>query len=54
MHTDYIFPSENGLRCDTSKLELNNLKVIGDFQFGVSAYDQAKLRDARHPTDLDS
>ena len=52
MHTDYIFPSENGLRCDVSQLELNNLKVLGDFQFSVSAYDQAKLRDARHPTDL--
>jgi beta-galactosidase len=52
MHTDYIFPSENGLRCDTSRLELNKLKVIGDFQFSISAYDQAKLRDARHPTDL--
>ena len=52
MHTDYIFPSENGLRCDTTELELNNLRVIGDFQFSVSAYDQAKLRDARHPTDL--
>ena len=52
MHTDYIFPSENGLRCDTSRLELNKLKVIGDFQFSVSAYDQAKLRDAKHPTDL--
>ena len=52
MHTDYIFPSENGLRCDTTELELNNLKVLGDFQFSVSAYDQAKLRDAKHPTDL--
>ena len=52
LHTDYIFPSDNGLRCDTSKLELNNLKVLGDFQFSVSAYDQVKLRDARHPTDL--
>ena len=52
MHTDYIFPSENGLRCDTSELELNKLKVIGDFQFSVSAYDQGKLRDASHSTDL--
>ena len=52
MHTDYIFPSENGLRCDTNQLELNNLRVVGDFQFSVSVYDQIKLRDARHPTDL--
>ena len=52
LHTDYIFPSENGLRCDTSELELNKLRVLGDFQFSVSAYDQDKLRDARHPTDL--
>ena len=52
MHTDYIFPSENGLRCDVSELELNALRVVGDFQFSVSAYDPVKLRDARHPTDL--
>ena len=26
--------------------------MLGDFQFSVSAYDQVKLRDARHPTDL--
>lgn len=52
MHTDYIFPSENGLRCDVSQLELNNLKVLGDFQFSVSAYDQTKLKNAKHPTDL--
>ena len=52
MHTDYIFPSENGLRCDTNQLELNSLRVVGDFQFSVSVYDQLKLRDARHPTDL--
>ena len=52
MHTYYIFPRENGLRCDTTELGLNNLKVLGDFQFSVSAYDQVKLRDARHATDL--
>ena len=44
--------SSTALRSDTTELELNNLKVIGDFHFSVSAYDQAKLRDAKHPTDL--
>ena len=52
MHTDYIFPSDNGLRSDCSELELAGIRVTGDFQFSISAYDQAKLRDAKHPTDL--
>lgn len=52
MHTDYIFPSENGLRCDCTELELIKLRVSGDFHFSVSTYDQTNLRDAKHPIDL--
>lgn len=52
MHTDYIFPSDNGLRCDCSDLALGDIRVTGDFQFSISAYDQTKLWDAKHPTDL--
>jgi beta-galactosidase len=52
MHTDYVFPSDNGLRCDCSDLALGDIRVTGDFQFCISAYDQTKLRDAKHPTDL--
>ena len=52
MHTDYIFPSDNGLRCDCSRLALADISVSGDFQFSVSSYDQTKLNAAKHPTEL--
>jgi beta-galactosidase len=52
MHTDYIFPSDNGLRCDCSRLALADISVSGDFQFSVSSYDQTKLNMAKHPTEL--
>ena len=52
MHTDYIFPSDNGLRCDCSRLTLGDITVSGDFQFSVSPYDQTKLKMAKHPTEL--
>jgi beta-galactosidase len=52
MHTDYIFPSDNGLRCDCSRLELADIGVFGDFQFSVSSYDQTQLNVAKHPTEL--
>jgi beta-galactosidase len=52
MHTDYIFPSDNGLRCDCSRLELADIGVFGDFQFSLSSYDQTQLNVAKHPTEL--
>jgi beta-galactosidase len=52
MHTDYIFPSENGLRCDVSAMTLGNLHVAGQFNFSVSKYGQTKLAAARHTHDL--
>ena len=52
MHTDYIFPSDNGLRCDCCRLALGNIAVSGNFQFSVSPYDQTKLKMAKHPTEL--
>lgn len=52
LHTPYIFPSENGLRCDTRQLTLGSLTVTGDFHFGVSRYRQADLAAARHQYEL--
>ena len=52
MHTDYIFPSDNGLRCNTTELHLGDLSVEGDFHFSVSPFGQARLRRALHTSDL--
>ena len=52
MHTPYIFPSDNGLRSDCRRLELNQFEVNGDFHFSVSPYGQNQLRQARHSCEL--
>ncbi|MFT5208564.1 MAG: beta-galactosidase [Flavobacterium sp.] len=52
MHTDYIFPSENGLRCDTSTLHLGNLTMSGNFHFGVSEYGTTQIMQAAHQHEL--
>ena len=52
MHTPYIFPSDNGLRSDCRRLELNQVTVNGDFHFSVSPYGQNQLRQARHSYEL--
>lgn len=51
-HTPYIFPSDNGLRCDTRSLQLGTLSVQGDFHFNLSRYSQAALAAARHQHEL--
>ncbi|GAL31330.1 beta-galactosidase [Vibrio variabilis] len=52
MHTNYIFPSENGLRCDCHELTVDNLKVEGEFHFSVSEFNQANLANAKHTNEL--
>ena len=52
MHTPYIFPSENGLRCDVQSLELGSASVAGHFHFGVSKFGQAQLAAALHDHEL--
>lgn len=52
MHTDYIFPCENGLRCDTTELQLGALQLRGDFHFAVSPYTTQNLAQATHPHQL--
>lgn len=52
MHTPYIFPSENGLRCDVRQLDIDNLRIEGLFQFSVSRYCQENLMTAAHQHEL--
>ncbi len=52
MHTDYIFPTDNGLRCNCRQLELGKLQALGQFHFSVSPYGQQQLRAATHSCDL--
>ena len=52
MHTPYIFPGENGLRCDVSRLQVGEISVQGHFHFGVSPYGFEQLRSATHDHQL--
>ena len=48
LHTDYIFPSENGLRCDVSQAQIGAATISGRFHFGVSRYGREQLTEATH------
>ncbi|SNY61972.1 beta-galactosidase [Enterobacter sp. CC120223-11] len=48
MHTPYIFPTENGLRCETQELRFGNHELRGRFHFGLSRYGQQQLRETTH------
>ena len=52
MHTPYIFPTDNGLRCDCSRLELGDMNIRGRFHFSVSQYGQEQLASATHTHEL--
>jgi beta-galactosidase len=52
MHTPYIFPSENGLRCDVTCLEVGSISVTGKFAFSVSDYGLQELMSAQHDYEL--
>ncbi|MCW8332293.1 beta-galactosidase [Vibrio paucivorans] len=52
MHTGYIFPSENGLRCDVQQAAIGELRVKGQFHFSVSEYSQQNLAQAKHTNEL--
>jgi beta-galactosidase len=52
LHTNYIFPSENGLRCEVSELTLGDIEVRGKFHFSVSRYGQRQLEAATHTHQL--
>lgn len=48
MQTPYIFPTENGLRCETRELAFGPHRLAGDFHFAVSRYGQRQLRETSH------
>ncbi len=52
LHTDYIFPSDNGLRCDTRELAVGTMTVRGRFHFVASRYSLETLASAKHPVEL--
>ena len=52
LHTAYIFPSENGLRCDCRELLVDQFKVSGLFHFSVSRYSQSAIAMARYNHEL--
>lgn len=52
MQTRYIFPTDNGLRCDCLALDIAGLHISGNFHFNVSEYGQAQLDSAKHTSDL--
>lgn len=52
LHTAYVFPTDNGLRCDTRQLRFGSIEVEGLFHFSLSRFSQQQLAQARHQTDL--
>ncbi|MGO3907929.1 beta-galactosidase [Huaxiibacter chinensis] len=48
LHTPYIFPTENGLRCDTRQLSFGPHHLSGFFHFSLSRYSQQQLRETTH------
>lgn len=52
LHTPYIFPCENGLRCDTRRLQVGALRVDGEFHFSASRYTPEQLATCRHEHEL--
>lgn len=48
LYTGYIFPTENGLRCDTRQLNIENHQFSGLFHFSVSRYSQSQLTKTSH------
>lgn len=48
MTTPYIFPTENGLRCDTRQLRLGAWQIAGNFHFSAGRYSTTQLAAASH------
>ncbi|WON78403.1 beta-galactosidase [Serratia sp. UGAL515B_01] len=48
LYTPYIFPSENGLRCNTQRLRYGNLQAEGHFHFSLSRYSLQQLMSCSH------
>ncbi|MEZ9945646.1 beta-galactosidase [Vibrio breoganii] len=52
MHTDYVYPTENGLRCEVRNAQIGALNIKGLFNFSVSRYSQCNLAEADHINEL--
>ena len=48
MSTPYVFPGENGLRCDTRSLSYGGWRVAGHFHFSVMPYGTRQLMEKDH------
>jgi beta-galactosidase len=48
LHTPYIFPGENGLRCDTRLLQCGGHQLEGQFHFSLGCYSDTQLRETTH------
>ncbi|EMH4163741.1 beta-galactosidase [Pluralibacter gergoviae] len=48
MYTPYIFPSENGLRCDTRTLRYGGWQADGQFHFSLMPYGTRQLMEKDH------
>jgi beta-galactosidase len=48
MYTPYVFPTENGLRCDTQWLSYGHNEWRGRFHFNIGRYGQRQLRETSH------
>ncbi|WP_458294101.1 beta-galactosidase small subunit-related protein, partial [Cronobacter sakazakii] len=46
--TPYIFPGENGLRCNTRELNWNGWQAEGEFHFSLSPYGTRQLMETSH------
>ncbi|MCX8617100.1 beta-galactosidase [Gilliamella sp. B2923] len=49
LYTPYIYPCENGLRCDVKKLQLNDMIITGQkFKFNINQYGTKQLMETSH------
>lgn len=48
LQTPYIFPTENGLRCDTRELAVGAHLLRGSFHFSLSRHSQRQLHETTH------
>ncbi|KES17473.1 Beta-galactosidase/beta-glucuronidase [Gilliamella apicola SCGC AB-598-I20] len=49
LYTPYIYPCENGLRCDVKQLTLNEMTITGhQFQFNINQYGTKQLMEKTH------
>lgn len=48
MHTPYVRPCENGLRCDTRQLHYGPHQLAGQFHFNIGRYSPQQLEETTH------